>query len=176
MVTYAGWVFHFTDGTTHSQNTGDAFDSLITFRPNESVEQFIPDTPPADDSQLFAPPAAFANPDTGGGTTRLKAALTKVKSKLKGTTLVITFKTRRRVRVQLLAKKGGKTIAKSKNRWVAKGKKGKLTVKLNPKNWPTKLRFKIKDPSAPDTSSSGSSPDLPDSPDEGPIDSDSVTT
>ena len=30
--------------------------STITVRPNESIEQFVPDTPPPDDSELFAPP------------------------------------------------------------------------------------------------------------------------
>ena len=56
MVTNAGWLFHYTDGTAYPRNTDPAFASTITFRPNEAAEQFIPDAPPVDDSELFKPP------------------------------------------------------------------------------------------------------------------------
>ena len=56
MVTAAGWVFHYTDGTVYPRDTDPAFAGTITFRPNEAAEQFIPDAPPVDDSELFKPP------------------------------------------------------------------------------------------------------------------------
>ena len=37
-----------------------------TFRPNEAAEQFVPDAPPADDSQLFAPPPVELEPRAAG--------------------------------------------------------------------------------------------------------------
>ncbi len=56
LVTAPGWVFHYTDGTVYPRNTDPAFAGTITFRPNEAAEQFIPDAPPVDDSELFKPP------------------------------------------------------------------------------------------------------------------------
>ena len=38
------------------RDTDPAFAEPITFRPNEAAEQFIPDAPPIDDSELFKPP------------------------------------------------------------------------------------------------------------------------
>ena len=56
MVTNAGWLFHYSDGTRPARDTDPAFAGPITTRPNEAAEQFVPDTAPVDDSQLFAPP------------------------------------------------------------------------------------------------------------------------
>ena len=56
MVTSAGWIFHYTNGALLPEYTDPAFATTITLRPNESIEQFVPDTPPPDDSELFAPP------------------------------------------------------------------------------------------------------------------------
>ncbi|MFX8000761.1 hypothetical protein ABTK84_19955, partial [Acinetobacter baumannii] len=50
MVTSAGWVFHYTDGTVFPQNTDPAFASVINDRPNEAAAQFVPDQPPPDTS------------------------------------------------------------------------------------------------------------------------------
>ncbi len=69
MVTWAGWLFHYSDGTPLPLDTDPAFQGTIEFRPNEAAEQFIPDRLPVDDSQLFAPPPLELNPNataTGG--------------------------------------------------------------------------------------------------------------
>ena len=63
MVTWAGWLFHYSDGTPLPRDTDPAFQGTIEFRPNESAEQFIPDRLPVDDSQLFAPPPLELTPN-----------------------------------------------------------------------------------------------------------------
>ena len=63
MVTWAGWLFHYSDGTPLPDDTDPAFQGTIEFRPNEAAEQFVPDQLPADDSQLFAPPPLEQNPN-----------------------------------------------------------------------------------------------------------------
>ena len=63
MVTWAGWLFHYSDGTPLPLDTDPAFQGTIEFRPNESAEQFIPDRLPVDDSQLFAPPPLELTPN-----------------------------------------------------------------------------------------------------------------
>ncbi len=63
MVTNAGWLFHYTDGTPLPKDTDPAFAGPITERPNEAAEQFVPDSAPADDSQLFAPPPVAVEPE-----------------------------------------------------------------------------------------------------------------
>src|SRR5262249_21692854 len=62
MVTTAGWVFHYTDGTPLAPDSDPAFATPITTRPNEAAAQFVPDTPPADDSQINAPPPVIQEP------------------------------------------------------------------------------------------------------------------
>ena len=56
LATSAGWLFHYTNGTVLTEDNDPNWASTITVRPNESVEQFVSDTPPPDDSELFAPP------------------------------------------------------------------------------------------------------------------------
>ncbi len=56
MATSAGWLFHYTNGAVLPEDSDPSWASTITVRPNESVEQFVSDTPPPDDSELFAPP------------------------------------------------------------------------------------------------------------------------
>ena len=57
LVTNAGWLFHYTDGTRPAAgHRSRPSRGTITFRPNEAAEQFVPDAPPVDDSELFKPP------------------------------------------------------------------------------------------------------------------------
>ena len=56
LATSAGWLFHYSNGTVLPEDTDPSWAGTITVRPNESVAQFVSDTPPPDDSQLFAPP------------------------------------------------------------------------------------------------------------------------
>jgi hypothetical protein len=161
MVTNAGWLFHFTDGTPQAQDTDPAFHNLITTRPNEAAEQFVPDSPPADDSQLFAPPPVQLDTTTPDAppAKKLSALISHVKKpQLKGLTLILRFQVARKARIQLIAKRHGKVVAKTKAKTFTKGRHT-LSLKLSRKAWPTSLRFKTKeltiDTSGGDGSSNG---------------------
>jgi hypothetical protein len=147
LVTQAGWLFHYTDGTRPPRDTEPAFQSLITFRPNESAEQFVPDAPPVDDSQLFAPPPVSVEPEPEAPAPqvkRLKALLQNVKSKRKGLTLVVSFRLVRKARVQLVARRKGKVVAKTPRRTMRPGRHS-LQLELSRKRWPTALKFATKE-------------------------------
>jgi hypothetical protein len=145
MVTWAGWLFRYSDGTTLPEDTDPAFQGTIEFRPNEAAEQFIPDQPPVDDSQLFAPPELEQDPTADppkGKVRRLPPLLRKVRSRLRGLTLTVSFTVTRRAKVALLAKRGGRTVARTGMRVFAPGRH-KLVLKLSRENYPTKLAFRI---------------------------------
>ncbi len=162
MVTYAGWLFHYTDGTPLARDTDPAYAGVIDFRPNEAAEQFVPDTPPEDDSQLFASPPQELDPTaapTGGGKVkRLPALVRKIKTRLRGLTLTVTFTLTRKARVQVIAARRGRTVARSAKRTFRPGRRS-LKLRLNRRRYPTKLRFAARaigkapavPPSDPDT-------------------------
>jgi hypothetical protein len=146
MVTSAGWLFHYTDGTPLPRDTDPYYASTIDFRPNEAAEQFVPDAPPADDSQLFAPPPQELDPtaSTGGGATvRYEPVIKKVKTKLRGLTLTVSFTLTVKARIQVIATRRGKTVAKSKKATLRAGKRS-LRLRLNRRRYPTRLRFASK--------------------------------
>ncbi|HEY6886128.1 MAG TPA: hypothetical protein VI300_00075, partial [Solirubrobacter sp.] len=172
MVTNAGWLFHYSDGSHPDRDTDPAFAGPIDNRPNEAAEQFVPDAAPADDSQLFAPPPV--NVETQATEAQdpvtLKALITNLKKpKLKGTTLTLSFNVTRKAKIQLIAKRHGRTVAKSPDKTFNKGKRS-IKLKLSREQWPTALSFKTKeltldpsqiaDPNAgSDTTVSSPSPD-----------------
>jgi hypothetical protein len=147
MATWAGWLFHYSDGSsTLPQDSDPAFQTTIDFRPNEAAEQFVPDRPPVDDSQLFAPPPLELNPNAeqpAGRLRRLPPLLRKVRSKLNGLRLVVTFTVTRRARVQLIAKRGRRTVAKTPRRVFKPGPR-RLTLQLHRDRYPTRLAFDVK--------------------------------
>jgi hypothetical protein len=143
MVTWAGWLFHYSDGTLLERDTDPAFGGTIEFRPNEAAEQFVPDRLPVDDSQLFAPPPLELTP----GVTKpakvrhLPPLLRHVHSRLQGLRLTVTFVLTRRAKVRLLAKRGGLTVASTPPRTFAPGHR-KLMLHLSRDKYPTQLAFK----------------------------------
>ncbi len=153
LVTTGGWLFHYTDGTPLVRDTDPAFAKLITFRPNEAAEQFVPDDPPEDDSQLFAPPpvevVAAATPDPV--VTTLKPLLRHVRTKLRKLTLIVSFKLTRVARVGLVARRKGKVVARTRVTRLRPGTH-RLRLKLSRKHYPTALKFitKEKGQAAPD--------------------------
>lgn len=145
LVTWAGWIFRYSDGGSLPLDTDPAFQGTIEFRPNESAEQFIPDRLPVDDSQLFAPPELERNPiapPRGGKVRRLPPLLTKVRSHLQGLVLEVSFTVTRRATVRLLAKRGGLTVASTPRRTFAPGRRS-LSLKLSRDRYPTRLAFQI---------------------------------
>ena len=147
MVTTAGWLFHWSDATAQPIDIEPAFQTVITFRPNEAAEQFVPDTPPADDSQLFAPPVVEQRPVVRppAKAIRLPAVMRNVKSRLKGTTLTLSFRLVRKAKVALIAYRGSKTVAHTPKLLLSPGLR-KLVLRLNVKRWPTRLKFDVTEP------------------------------
>ena len=143
MVTWAGWLFHYGDGGQLPEDTDPAFQGTIEFRPNEAAEQFVPDQPPVDDSQLFAPPELEQDPTAEppkGRVRRLPPLLKKVHSKLRGLTLTVSFTVTRKAKVALLAKRGGRTVARTPQRTFGPGRHS-LVLRLSRDNYPTRLAF-----------------------------------
>ncbi|HEY6729898.1 MAG TPA: hypothetical protein VI039_02615 [Solirubrobacterales bacterium] len=145
MVTWAGWLFHYSDGSVLPEDTDPAFQGTIEFRPNEAAEQFIPDKPPVDDSQLFAPPELEQNPiaePPSGKVRQLPPLLRNVRSKLKGLRLTVSFTVTRKAKVALLAKKGGRTVAHTPRQTFAPGRH-RLVLQLSREKYPTRLAFQV---------------------------------
>lgn len=150
MVTNAGWIFHFTDGAPRAAEEAPAFARLISYRPNEAVAQAIPDTPPADDSLLFAPPAVEPDPPAQPPrtrTVRLKALMFKMTKPAvdRRLRLRISFSLRRTARVQLQARRHGKVVARTPLSAFKPGRHT-LTLQLARRRWPDALRFVTKEP------------------------------
>ena len=152
LVTYAGWLFHYTDGTSPEPNNDPAWQGTTSFRPNESAEQFVPDSPPPDNSQLFAPPPVeVETPPTNQEPGKpLPALLKHVRTKVKGTRLIVTFQLVRKAKVALVAKRKGKVVARTKTRSLKKGRH-KLVLKLRRRHWPTRIQFKTHEPGQNDS-------------------------
>jgi len=146
LVTWAGWLFHYSDGTVLPRDTDPAFQGTIEFRPNEAAEQFIPDRLPVDDSQLFAPPPLELTPNVvkAPKVRRLPPLLRKVRSELHELRLTVSFILTRRARVQLLAKRGGRTVARTPDELLAPGRRS-LELRLSREQYPTKLAFRTRE-------------------------------
>ena len=146
MVTWGGWLFHYSDGTPLPLDTDPALQGTIEFRPNESAEQFIPDRLPVDDSQLFAPPPIplVEEKAKGGKVKRLPPLLRRIQSSLHGLRLTVTFTLTRQARVGLLAKRGRRTVARTPSRILAPGRRS-LSLRLSREQYPTRLAFKTKE-------------------------------
>ena len=157
LVTYGGWLFHYTDGTPLPADTDPALRGTITFRPNEAAEQAIPDSAPADDSQLFAPPPATVEPEPvapPAKVRRLPALMRNIRSRLHGLRLTISFRLVRRANVGLVALRRGKVVARARTRAMRPGKRS-VSVRLNRRRWPTQLRFITREPGQRNTGSGG---------------------
>ncbi len=150
VATTGGWLFHYTDGAELPQDGEPLLQGTITERPNEAAAQFVPDTPPIDDSLLLAPPPVEeATPVAPVTTTKqLPALMKRVKSKLSGLTLEISFRLQRRAKIAVVAKRGGKVVARTKLKWLRPGQRT-LKLRLRRDKWPTKLAFTVVDPAAP---------------------------
>ncbi|MET0306823.1 MAG: hypothetical protein ABW196_11455 [Solirubrobacterales bacterium] len=143
VVTRAGWLFRYSDGTPLARDTDPAFQGTIEFRPNEAAEQFIPDRLPVDDSQLFAPPPLELDPNApgrGGKVRRLPPLLRKITTQLHGLVLIARFTVTRKAKVALLAKRGGHTVARTPRRTFAPGRR-MLALQLERDRYPTRLAF-----------------------------------
>lgn len=144
MVTWGGWLFHYSDGTPLAIDTDPHFQGTIDFRPNEAAEQFVPDALPVDDSQLFAPAPVEDAKAKEGRTRKLPPLLKRIRSRLQGFTLTVSFTVTRRARVALIAKRGGRTVARTPKRVFGRGRHS-LLLHLSRDRYPTKLAFDTKE-------------------------------
>lgn len=150
-VTSAGWIFHFTDGARPPRDDDPAFAELIDFRPNEAAAQFVPDTPPIDDASLLAPPELEieqqpAAAEQKAQVRRLPALIANVRSRLRGRrTLVISFALRRRARIGVVGRRRGKVVARLRARTLLPGRRRTIRVRLNPRRYPTRVSFSIRE-------------------------------
>jgi hypothetical protein len=157
MVTSEGWVFHYSDPANPPlvQDTDPAFRGPITFRPNEAAEQFVPDTPPADDSELFKPPPVeLQQPPAAGKTKRLPPLLRRIKTKLAGKTLVVRFTLTRKARVELIARRKRKVVAHTRPRTMRPGRHV-LRLRLDARRWPQRLKLSAREPGVPSGAGGG---------------------
>lgn len=165
MVTTAGWLFHFTDGSAREPTVDPAFAELITFRPNEAAEQFVPDAPPVDDSLLFAPPpATVAGAPAGEDTTTAAPAKARPVIKAVGkprlrspTRLVVRFTVIRAARIGMVGLRGTRVVARAASRLMKPGRRALvLKISKSRKRYPTRLQFNV---AVPGESSGGGAAD-----------------
>ncbi len=145
LVTWAGWLFRYSEGGLLPEDTEPAFQGRIEFRPNEAAEQFVPDAPPVDDSQLFAPPELEQNPLAGPPAAKVRhlpPLLQRIRSQLRGMRLTVSFTVTRRARVALLAKRGGRTVARTPQELLSPGRH-ELVLRLSRERYPTRLAFQV---------------------------------
>jgi hypothetical protein len=150
MASSAGWLFHYSGGALLPENTDPNWASTITQRPNESVAQFVSDTPPPDDSTLFAPPPVQVETKANGEAVPevIPALLKNIKVARHGLTVTISFELTRLADVQLIAKLHGKPVARTRAARLKAGKRS-LTLRLARKRWPDALSFKTKELTKP---------------------------
>jgi hypothetical protein len=148
MTTTQGWLFHLAPESERQLpesrvDRSEAFSKLITFRPPDAgLPQIAPDAPPPDDSGELPAQASkgalqlipeieepkVREPLLSGLHTRL----------VHGTTLELSFHLTVKARIKLLAKRKKKVVASTPTRTFASGNR-KLLLRLNRRQWPTKL-------------------------------------
>jgi hypothetical protein len=146
MATSAGWLFHYTNGAVLPEDNDPNWAGTITVRPNESIEQFVSDTPPPDDSELFAPPPVAVETKTTAEPVPevIPALLKDVSVSRRGLTVTVKFDLTSLADVQLVAKLHGKAIARTPSERLKAGKHS-LSLRLERKRWPSALSFKTKE-------------------------------
>jgi hypothetical protein len=151
LATSAGWLFHYSNGTVLPEDTDPNWAGTITVRPNESVAQFVPDAPPPDDSQLFAPPPVAVEQAASAEapvSEIIPALLRDIRVSRRGLTVTVSFQLTRLADVQLLAKLHGRSIARTAQERLKAGKHS-LQLSFSVHRWPTGLSFKTKELTTP---------------------------
>ena len=142
MATSAGWLFHLTDGGALPQDSDPNFAGVISFRPLDGgVPQLPLDVAENDDSlaNQLPPPLPPAPPKPPVTRIVNKQVLLHLKSHVvHGTTLELTFTLATNAHVQLIAERQHHVVARTARKLLRTGKR-RLTLRLNPHAWPTKL-------------------------------------
>lgn len=145
MTTSEGWLFHL--GGALPPDTDPAMHVLITSRPADNgLPEAVHDELPPDDSGAElkeGQPELELREPFPHGPGKAKKLISGVKQKMVGkTTLLLSFTLHAKAHVQLLAKKGKRTVAKTPRLTLGKGPH-ELRLHLDPKRWPTKLDFQV---------------------------------
>jgi hypothetical protein len=124
--------YRLTDGQSPNAPAGDDNESRpIPVQEDPPVIVFEPAPPP---------PAPVPKKKFRSRTKSLPPALFAITSKVTNGRLVITFKVRRAVMIGVAAERFGRVVATTGLRRFRRGP-GRLELKLDPKNWPTKISF-----------------------------------
>ncbi|MBJ7519056.1 MAG: hypothetical protein JHC84_05105 [Solirubrobacteraceae bacterium] len=167
MVTTEGWVYRLSEpGLVLPQNTSPAIQRLITVRPrDERTPTLPPDTLVRDETPPFvAPPAEPAAPPVEAVAPKPLPSLLRVIGKPKivktkrGRRIHLRIQVRRRARVQLVGRRGGRTVARTATKTYRPGRYT-LRMKASVRRWPTALRFVTRDLELPQGSGGGGEDD-----------------
>ncbi len=150
LVTSQGWLFHLSVAGESAGGPPDAAfaeepgELPITFRPlDESIPQTVLDTVPEEQTRKNETANTTA-PTTVAPEPFLRVPVqlvSHVHSRLvHGTTLELSFHLAVKARVQLIAERRRRIIAKTADETLRAGNR-KLLLRLNPKRWPTKLKL-----------------------------------
>lgn len=160
-----GWLFHLGGGAPVAPDTDPLFDGedgVIAYRPPDSgVPLVYPDGFAEEDSLADQPQSQQTSQPTEEETKpkpkKAKPLVKKVKSRfVHGRTLVLTFTLTAKARVQLVAKRSRRVVAKTPERALGAGRHT-LSLSFDPAAWPTKLQFNVKPVGASSAPSSGKS-------------------
>jgi hypothetical protein len=147
LATTQGWLFHLAPADERQLPPDDDPSSVgpITYRPpDQGLSQIPPDAPPADDSGLGEEPPAYGTllPEVKKAEDEAKLPLpllSELHSRLvHGTTLELRFHLAVKARVRLIAKRRRRIVAATPLRTLRAGEQ-RLLLRLNPRQWPTKL-------------------------------------
>jgi hypothetical protein len=148
MVTTKGWLFHLAppEERTLPVDGESEFTELITERPpDQGLPQTPPDSLPNDDSGLAGEaPVVPVIPKVNKMEEELRVPVPLVSQihtrLLHGTTLELRFHLAVRARIQLLAQRRHRVVARTATHIFAAGTR-KLLLALNRKSWPTELHL-----------------------------------
>lgn len=144
VVSRGGWLFHL--GGQLPRDPDPAMHVLVNFRPADNSTPSIPPFElPEDDSgaekENAVPPAEILEPLPHHR--KKKKLISKVKQTLVHRyTLQLSFTLYTRAHVRLIAERHGKVVAETAPLTLGKGHH-KVRLRLDPKNWPTHLNFKV---------------------------------
>ena len=144
MATTKGWLFHL--GPDLPPNADPAMHALITFRPRDASLPSVPPVGlPEDNSGAYLAPEGPISPTEESRRERRTPPLYgKLKQRvLGGRVLLLSFTLHERAHVQLLARRSGQVIAKTRRYTMGKGRR-QLRLRLDPERWPTKLDLKVR--------------------------------
>lgn len=147
MVTSAGWIYRYANGIALPEDDDPYWAGTITQRPNESIEQFVSDTPPPDNSQLFAPPPVQIQTEGNAiSHTRYEypPLLKDIRVSRSGLTVIVRFRLTSLALVRLVAKRDGRLVAQTAKRRLRAGQHS-LSLHLRRRSWPTALKFVTKE-------------------------------